>query len=78
MPTSISREAKDIIRGLLEKDSRKRLGGGERGFGEIKSHPFFKVILLLISLLYTFVKLRVLRKVRNFLALRFANRKMET
>ena len=43
MPSSISPEAKDLIKRLLEKNSRKRLGSGEHGFEEIRSHPFFKV-----------------------------------
>lgn len=45
MPSAISAEAQDIIRRLLEKNSRKRLGSGERGFEEIKSHPFFQVLI---------------------------------
>ena len=44
MPSSISCEIQDLIKRLLEKNSRKRLGSGEKGFEEIKLHPFFKVL----------------------------------
>ena len=36
----LSEDAKDIIRKLLEKNPKKRLGS-QRGIEEIKSHPFF-------------------------------------
>ena len=36
-----SKEAKDLIRKLLNKDPVKRLGAGPRGINKIKSHPFF-------------------------------------
>jgi len=43
-PKSMSKEAKDICKGLLVKDPCKRLGCMERGGKELKSHPFFKMI----------------------------------
>lgn len=36
----VSEEAKAVIRGLLERDPEKRLGG-KRGAAEIRAHPFF-------------------------------------
>eukprot|EP00794_Sanderia_malayensis_P019939 gene19939-21892_t len=42
MPASLSSSARHVIRRLLDKDSNKRLGGGDRGFNEIKVHPFFQ------------------------------------
>jgi serum/glucocorticoid-regulated kinase 2 len=37
---NISEDAKDLIRKLLEKDPKKRLGS-QNGIEEIKAHPFF-------------------------------------
>jgi len=37
----LSREATSLLRGLLTKDWRKRLGCGAQGPDEIKAHPFF-------------------------------------
>ena len=31
-----------LLRGLLQKDPRKRLGGGNLDAEEIKQHPYFK------------------------------------
>jgi len=33
---------KSFIRGLLERDTTKRLGAGAEGYAELKSHPFFE------------------------------------
>ncbi|KAL6520329.1 Serine/threonine-protein kinase d6pkl2 [Orobanche minor] len=41
--TAISFAAKDLIRGLLAKDPKKRLGF-KRGATEIKQHPFFESV----------------------------------
>ncbi|KAL6552992.1 Serine/threonine-protein kinase d6pkl2 [Orobanche gracilis] len=41
--TAISFAAKDLIRGLLTKDPKKRLGF-KRGATEIKQHPFFESV----------------------------------
>ncbi len=38
-PKSISKEAKDIIMALMEKDPEKRLGS--KGANDIKGHPWF-------------------------------------
>jgi len=43
-PKSISKEAKDICKGLLVKNPGKRLGCMEKGEEEIKTHLFFKMI----------------------------------
>merc|ERR1719312_1727049 len=43
-PKSISKEAKDICKGLLVKNPDKRLGCMEKGGEEIKTHLFFKMI----------------------------------
>jgi len=43
-PKSISKEAKDICKGLLVKNPTKRLGCMEKGDEEIKAHSFFKMI----------------------------------
>ena len=40
---NLSEDAKDIIRKLLEKNPKKRLGS-QRGIEEIKEHPFFQSI----------------------------------
>eukprot|EP00008_Paramoeba_atlantica_P011858 CAMPEP_0201493132 /NCGR_PEP_ID=MMETSP0151_2-20130828/36227_1 /ASSEMBLY_ACC=CAM_ASM_000257 /TAXON_ID=200890 /ORGANISM="Paramoeba atlantica, Strain 621/1 / CCAP 1560/9" /LENGTH=663 /DNA_ID=CAMNT_0047880317 /DNA_START=60 /DNA_END=2051 /DNA_ORIENTATION=+ len=41
-PDHFSKEAKDILKGLLERDPNKRLGASREGAEEIKRHPFFK------------------------------------
>eukprot|EP00164_Ancoracysta_twista_P006511 GFYU01009074.1.p1 GENE.GFYU01009074.1~~GFYU01009074.1.p1 ORF type:complete len:420 (-),score=110.91 GFYU01009074.1:114-1373(-) len=41
IPDHLSPEAKDLLRGLLERDPNKRLGGGAADAGPIKAHPFF-------------------------------------
>ena len=40
---NLSEDAKDIIRKLLEKDPKKRMGS-QKGIEEIKNHPFFASI----------------------------------
>jgi serine/threonine protein kinase len=42
IPNFISENAKDLLRGLLQRNPKKRLGGGERDAEEIKEHIFFK------------------------------------
>jgi len=42
IPNFISENAKDLLRGLLQRNPQKRLGGGERDAEEIKEHIFFK------------------------------------
>lgn len=41
LPTTLGSSAKDILQGLLNKDPRERLGGGERDGLEVQEHPFF-------------------------------------
>ena len=38
---NFTNEAKDIIKQLMAKDPRKRLGHGKNGIEDIKNHPFF-------------------------------------
>lgn len=39
--------AKDLIKQLLVKDPKKRLGSGSNGAENLKKHPFFQVDFLL-------------------------------
>jgi len=39
-----SAEAKSLLRGLLQRDPKKRLGSGKGDHIEIKEHPFFRSI----------------------------------
>jgi len=39
-----SEDARSLLRGLLERNPKKRLGGGSGDVEEIKKHPFFKSI----------------------------------
>lgn len=43
-PQLFSREAKTLLRGLLERNQEKRLGSGRDGTKDIMQHPFFKDI----------------------------------
>jgi ribosomal protein S6 kinase alpha-5 len=43
IPSSFSREAKDLIIKLLCKNPSQRLGSGPTGANEIRRHNFFKV-----------------------------------
>eukprot|EP01095_Lingulamoeba_sp_RSL-Kostka_P006902 TRINITY_DN2189_c0_g2_i1.p1 TRINITY_DN2189_c0_g2~~TRINITY_DN2189_c0_g2_i1.p1 ORF type:complete len:680 (+),score=222.73 TRINITY_DN2189_c0_g2_i1:197-2041(+) len=43
-PNSFSPEAKSLLRGLLQRDPKLRLGSGKNDAEELKSHPFFKNI----------------------------------
>ena len=42
IPEFISPEAASLLRGLLQKDPNKRLGGNIKDAQEIKEHPYFK------------------------------------
>ena len=44
IPNFVSSEAADLLRGLLERDPNKRLGGSLKDAQEIKEHPYFKDI----------------------------------
>ncbi|KAL1308690.1 serine/threonine-protein kinase AtPK2/AtPK19 isoform X2 [Arachis ipaensis] len=44
LPAFLSSEAHSLLKGLLQKDARKRLGSGDRGSEEIKSHKWFKSV----------------------------------
>lgn len=43
-PRTLSEDAKSVLRGLLMKNPKQRLGGGEDDMEEIKQHPFFSFI----------------------------------
>ncbi|XP_069807148.1 ribosomal protein S6 kinase alpha-5 [Dendropsophus ebraccatus] len=43
-PQEMSETVKDLIRSLLMKDPKKRLGCGPAGSDEIKRHPFFQTL----------------------------------
>lgn len=40
----LSQEAKSLVRELLQKDPKKRLGHGPGGSRAVKAHPFFRSI----------------------------------
>ena len=42
IPDYVSKEAAELLRGLLERDPNKRLGGSIKDAQEIKEHPYFK------------------------------------
>nr|AXO66326.1 40S ribosomal protein S6 kinase [Fraxinus mandshurica] len=44
LPAFLSSEAHSLLKGLLQKDSSKRLGSGPKGSDEIKRHKWFKLI----------------------------------
>ena len=43
-PKYLSKEAVDLLQKLFVKDPEKRLGNGENGLNDIKSHPFYAEI----------------------------------
>jgi len=40
----MSAEVKDLLQGLLQKDPEQRLGSGDIGADEIKTHPWFATL----------------------------------
>lgn len=44
IPNSLSKDAKNLLVSLLNKNPNKRLGAGIRDAKEVKEHPFFKDI----------------------------------
>ena len=44
IPDFVSKEAAELLKGLLERDPKKRLGGNIKDAEEIKEHPYFKDI----------------------------------
>jgi len=44
MKTYFSTEAKSLLKGLLQQDASKRLGGGEGDGKELRNHPWFASI----------------------------------
>lgn len=43
-PKKLTPDAKSLIKGLMTKDPRKRLGSSKKGIQEIKDHMFFSCI----------------------------------
>jgi len=43
-PSFVPNEAQSLLKGLLERDENKRLGGGKDDYKEIQTHPFFAPI----------------------------------
>jgi len=43
-PEHFSAEARSLLRGLLQRDPKKRLGSSEKDYLEIREHPFFRTI----------------------------------
>ncbi|XP_020267275.1 serine/threonine-protein kinase AtPK2/AtPK19-like isoform X2 [Asparagus officinalis] len=44
LPAYLTSEAHSLLKGLLQKEASKRLGGGPAGSNEIKNHKWFKLI----------------------------------
>ena len=44
IPASLSEQCKTLIVSLLNRNPSKRLGAGQEGSEEIKTHPFFNEI----------------------------------
>lgn len=44
LPSYLSSDACNLLKGLLQKDASKRLGYGDSGSNAVKNHPFFKSI----------------------------------
>ncbi len=44
IPTNLKSDTKNLLKGLLTLDPKKRLGYGPKGAENIKKHPFFKGI----------------------------------
>ena len=42
IPNFVTKETAELLKGLLERNPNKRLGGGGRDAEEIKEHPYFK------------------------------------
>jgi len=42
LPSFLSEEARSLLKALLTRDPKKRLGSGPKGVGEIKEHIFFQ------------------------------------
>ncbi|KDR09292.1 Chromosomal serine/threonine-protein kinase JIL-1 [Zootermopsis nevadensis] len=51
IPKKFSAKAKHFVVGLLTKEPKKRFGAGENGVDDIKSHPFFNVSSVSVSVL---------------------------
>lgn len=43
-PSSVPADAQSLLKGLLDREEYKRLGGGPSDGAEIRAHPFFKNI----------------------------------
>jgi len=43
-PSFVPNEAQSLLKGLLEREENKRLGGGKDDYKEIQQHPFFSPI----------------------------------
>jgi len=72
-PKYLSKEAVDLLQKFFVKDPEKRLGSGENGLNDIKSHPFFADIDW-DSLLAKKIKPPFLPKLKNITDVRYIDK----
>ena len=72
-PKYLSNEAVDLLQKFFVKDPEKRLGSGENGLNDIKSHPFFSDINW-DSLLDKKIKPPFLPKLKNITDVRYIDK----
>ena len=72
-PKYLSNEAVDLLQKFFVKDPEKRLGSGEHGLNNIKSHPFFAEIDW-DSLLHKKIKPPFIPKLKNITDCRYIDK----